>query len=115
MQERTAKKYFILDEALKKSYLSMTSTVVLKENSPIKNYPIIHIDGTARLQIVEPDSTLDKLLLKLRKYDIEILANSSLNISGDPTCYDLIDGLMVCELSPLKYLLTDYGLLKKLS
>ena len=115
MQETTAKKYFILDEVLNQSYLSMTSTVVLKENSPIKNYPIIHIDGTARLQIVEPDSTLDKLLLKLRKYDIEILANSSLNISGDPTCYDLIDGLMVCELSPLKYLLTDYGLLKKLN
>ena len=35
--------------------------------------------------------------------------------SGDPTCYDLIDGLMVCEVTPLKYLLTDYGLLKKLN
>jgi len=115
MKESTARKYFILDEELYDSYYSMTSTVVLKKNSPIKDYPIIHIDGTARLQIVEPNSTLDKLLLNLKKYNIEIIANSSLNISGDPTCYDLIDGLMVCELSPLKYLLTDYGLLKKLN
>ena len=115
MHLSTAKKYFLLNDALYNSYFSMTSTVLLKGNSPIKDYPIIHVDGTARLQIVEPHTTLDKLLLNLRKYNIEIIANSSLNISGDPTCYDLIDGLMVCELSPLKYLLTDYGLLKKLN
>ena len=44
---------------------------------------------------------------------IEILANSSLNVSGDPTCFDLVDGLMVCSRTKLSYLLTDLGLLKR--
>ena len=44
---------------------------------------------------------------------IEILANSSLNVSGDPTCFDLVDGLMVCLRTELSYLLTDLGLLKR--
>ena len=72
-----------------------------------------HVDGTARIQIVEKDTTLDILLSKLEPFGIEILANSSLNVSGDPTCFDLIDGLMVCMRTPLRYLLTDFGLLTK--
>ena len=68
---------------------------------------------TARIQIVENDSSLDKLLSKLEPMNIEVLANSSLNVSGDPTCFDLIDGLMVCSRTPLNYLLTDFGLLIK--
>ena len=56
---------------------------------------------------------LDKLLLILEPLGIEILANSSLNVSGDPTCFDLVDGLMVCTRTKLHYLLTDLGLLKR--
>ena len=72
-----------------------------------------HIDGTARIQIVENNSPIDKLFSKLEPLGIEILANSSLNVSGDPTCFDLVDGLMVCSRTKLCYLLTDIGLLKK--
>ena len=115
MHEETAKKYFNLNKAIYNCYFSMNATTFCKSKELIKTFPIIHVDGSARLQIVEKGSTLDKILINLKKYNIEILANSSLNISGDPTCFDLIDGLMVCELSPLKYLLTDYGLLKKIN
>ena len=84
----------------------------IKDNISLE-FPTTHVDGTARIQIVENGSSLDKLLSKLEPMKIEILANSSLNVSGDPTCFDLIDGLMVCSRTPLRYLLTDLGLLKK--
>ena len=82
----------------------------LKDNISLK-FPTTHVDGTARIQIVENNSSLDKLLSNLEPMGIEILANSSLNVSGDPTCFDLIDGLMVCSRTKLRYLLTDLGLL----
>ena len=56
---------------------------------------------------------LDKLFVELDNYGINILANSSLNLSGDPTCFDLIDALMICSRSPLDYLFTDFGILYK--
>ena len=71
------------------------------------------MDGTARIQIVEEGTILWNILDKLKLDRIEILANSSLNISGDPTCFDLVDGLMVCSITPLKYLMTDLGMIKK--
>ena len=68
----------------------------------------------ASLFIIPNQSVLYNIfiILELEKNKVSILANSSLNLSGDPTCYDLIDGLLVCARNPLKYLLTDYGLLK---
>ena len=54
----------------------------------------------------------NKNLNELEKFNIEILANSSLNLSGDPTCFDLIDSIMVSARTPLKYLVTDLGLLE---
>ena len=60
-------------------------------------------------------SEIDKLLSNLEPMGIEILANSSLNVSGDPMCFDLVDGLMVCSRTKLRYLLTDLGLLKRKS
>ncbi len=113
MKLTTAKKHYKLTSAVMDSYKSMSATCnCLPENESHK-FPVTHIDGTARLQIVESCSFLDLLLDKLKPFGIEIVANSSLNVSGDPTCYDLIDGLMVCARTPLKYLITDLGLLEK--
>ncbi len=109
----TAKKYYQIKSELKTCYLSMNATCKCIDNNISLDFPVTHIDGTARIQIVEDESILDQLLCILKPMGIEILANSSLNISGDPTCFDLIDSLMVCSLTPLKYLLTDFGLLKK--
>ena len=95
------------------SYFSMNATCKCIDPKA-NNFPTTHIDGTARIQIVEDESILGQLLDILHPMGIEILANSSLNLSGDPTCFDLIDGLMFCSLSPLEYILTDIGLIKKL-
>lgn len=113
MKFEIAKKYYQLRPEIYDCYKSMSATCkCLKDNIALE-FPTTHVDGTARIQIVENESSLDKLLSILEPMKIEILANSSLNVSGDPTCSDLIDGLMVCARTPLRYLLTDFGLLSK--
>ena len=112
MKKDVAKKYYKLQEELLEAYYSMSATCITKENTGARDFPTTHIDGTARIQILQDNSFYEKLFLELEKNNVTILANSSLNLSGDPTCYDLIDGLMVCARNPLKYLLTDHGLLK---
>ena len=113
MRYEVAQKHYQLRPELYNCYNSMSATCkCIKDNISLA-FPTTHVDGTARIQIVEHESSLDKLLSKLEPMKIDILANSSLNVSGDPTCFDLIDGLMVCSRTPLRYLLTDFGLLTK--
>ncbi len=113
MTLKTAKKYYALKSSLMQNYYTMNATCKCLANNISLSFPVTHVDGTARLQIVQEDDFLFKLLDILQPKDIDILANSSLNISGDPTAFDLIDGLMVCALSPLEYLLTDWGIFMK--
>lgn len=112
MKLATARKYYVLRPELMGCYESMSATCKCKKDSVSNTFPTTHVDGTARLQIVEEGKVLDRILNKLVDCEIEILANSSLNVSGDPTCFDLIDGLMMCSRTPLKYILTDFGLLE---
>ncbi len=113
MKIDVANKHYHLRKELLDCYLTMSATCKCRENSEAKKYPTTHIDGTVRLQIVQEGQFLFKLLNQVEKFNIQILANSSLNLSGDPTCFDLIDGLMVSARNPLKFLLTDFGLLEK--
>ena len=113
MKIDVAKKYYHLREEIMDCYSSMTATCKCKENSVSLDFPTTHVDSTARLQIVQEGDFLYKILSELEEYNIEILANSSLNLSGDPTSFDLIDSLMVTACSPLKYMLTDFALLEK--
>ena len=113
MRYEIAQKYYRLRPEIYECYKSMSATCKCFEDNISLEFPTTHIDGTARIQIVENNSSLDKLLSFLEPMGIEILANSSLNVSGDPTCFDLVDGLMVCSRTKLRYLLTDLGLLKR--
>ncbi len=112
MKLEVANKYYILRKELLACYSSMSATCKCKPKSPSLNFPTTHVDLSARLQIAEDGQLLFKVLTELESYGVEILANSSFNLSGDPTCYDLIDALMVGARSPLKYILTDFALLK---
>jgi len=115
MKMSTAKKYYDLRPELMGCYRYMNATCKCKDENIAINFPTTHIDGTVRLQIVDESHLLHKLLTSLENENIDILANSSLNVSGDPTCFDLIDGLMMCSLRPLKYIFTDFGLLESLT
>ena len=113
MRYEIAQKYYKLRPEIYECYKSMSATCKCYEDNVSLEFPTTHVDGTARIQIVENNSSIDKLLSILEPMGIEILANSSLNVSGDPTCFDLVDGLMVCSRTKLRYLLTDIGLLKR--
>ncbi len=113
MRYEIAKKFYKLRPEIYDCYKSMSATCQCLEDNISLEFPTTHVDGTARIQIVKNNSSLDKLLSMLEPMGIEILANSSLNVSGDPTCFDLVDGLMVCSRTKLSYLLTDLGLLKR--
>ncbi|MBO8204854.1 carbamoyltransferase C-terminal domain-containing protein [Prochlorococcus marinus] len=113
MRYEIAEKYYKLRPEIYDCYKSMSATCKCLDNNVSLEFPTTHVDGTARIQIVENNSSLDKLLSILEPMGIDILANSSLNVSGDPTCFDLVDGLMVCSRTKLRYLLSDLGLLKR--
>ena len=114
MKLEEAKKNYLLNEKIMECYKSMGATCLSNKKTLSLNLPTTHVDGTVRLQIVEKDQFLFKLLTELEKFNIYILANSSLNLSGDPTCFDLIDTLMVGVRTPLKYILTDFALLESI-
>ena len=90
----------------------MNFAIPFKDNMKDKVPAVVHFDGTARLQIAKEGQLLFEILNELEKMDIEIIANSSLNLSGDPTCFDLIDALMIAARNPLKYIITDFALLE---
>ena len=54
----------------------------MQKDSISNTFPTTHIDKTARIQIVEKGTILNKILEIVKQYNIEILANSSLNLSG---------------------------------
>ena len=114
MKLEVARKFFHLRKELMECYLSMGATCKCKKDSKALDFPTTHVDGTARLQIAIEGQFLYKLLGKLEKFNIEVLANSSLNLSGDPTCFDLIDTLLVSARQPLKYIMTDFALLESI-
>ena len=108
-----ANKIFELRDPLINSYYSMSATVKLQAAYSSLKLPTLHVDGTARLQIVKNGSLLSDILHSMPPNRHRVLANSSLNMSGDPTCYDVIDALMVSAISPLKFLMTEFGVFQR--
>ena len=74
---------------------------------------IVHVDNTSRVQICDEDSILGKILMSLNKYKIQVIANTSFNISSDPMVYDKEDAFLAVERMGIKYLLTETGLYKR--
>ena len=112
MQKEIAKKYYVIRDELMDCYKTMSATCKCITRSKSENFPTTHVDMSARIQIVEEGQFLDKLLNQLKRYNIEVLANSSLNLSGDPTSFDLIDALMMSSRSPLEFIITDFGVIE---
>ena len=74
---------------------------------------VIHVDNTSRVQICDEESLLGKLLMSLNKHKIQVIANTSFNISSDPMVYDKEDAFLAIERMGIKYLLTETGLYKR--
>ena len=108
-----AEKYFYLEKSLMNCYLHMASIATPKKelSSTIKG--VIHADNSSRIQICEENQLLGKILKKLEKNNIFLIANTSFNISSDPMVYDKEDAFLATERMNIKYLLTENGLFLK--
>ena len=91
----------------------MASTAKPKESFSDKIKGVIHYDNSSRIQICDETQLLGKILMKLEKSDIYVIANTSFNISSDPMVYDKEDAFLATERMNIKYLLTENGLFKK--
>ena len=76
-------------------------------------YSIIHVDNTCRTQIIDnKNSFIFKLLKKLSDNNIEILVNTSFNISKDPMVFDLFDVYTNMRRMNIEYVIMNDGIFK---
>ncbi len=108
-----AEKYFYLENSLMNCYMHMAATATPKAGSLENIRGVVHIDNTSRIQICNDTQLLGKILSKLTKFNIYLIANTSFNISSDPMVYDEIDAVAALNIMKIKYLLTENGLFKK--
>jgi len=109
--EQNAKKYFLLSDKIYQSYFCMGSIAEVINSKTIEG--VVHKDNTARVQLCDENHILGKILKKLKKKNIEVLANTSFNISSDPMVYSLEDAYLAIERMQIKYLLTENSIYKK--
>jgi carbamoyltransferase len=111
--KRDAENFFNLEEKLMNCYTHMATTATPKDKVLQDIEGIVHVDNTSRVQICDEDSLLGKILMSLNKYKIQVIANTSFNISSDPMVYDKEDAFLAVERMGIKYLLTETGLYKR--
>ena len=109
--EKIAKKYFKLSEKIYETYYYMGAVVNVINKDNIES--VVHKDGTARIQICDETQFLGKILESLKKYNIEVIANTSFNISSDPMVYSKEDALLAIERMNIKYIITEKGLYER--
>lgn len=103
--------YFTIENSIYKNLFSMGTLCEAKKKLYLDYNSIIHIDGTCRVQIISDQSSLIyKLLKKLRDDDVDILVNTSFNISKDPIVFDLYDVYTNMKRMNIKYIIMDEGL-----
>ena len=109
--EEDFKKYFNINENVKKNLEWMGCLCDAKKNLYEKYSSIIHIDGTSRTQIINDETSITyKILKELKKKGSEILVNTSFNISKDPVVFDIFDVFVNMKRMDIKFVLMDDGL-----
>jgi carbamoyltransferase len=111
--KKDAENFFHLEEKLMNCYTHMAATATPKNNILHDIDGVVHVDNSSRVQICDENSLLGKILMNLNKYKIQVIANTSFNISSDPMVYDKEDAFLAVERMGIKYLLTETGLYKR--
>ena len=108
--EEDFKKYFSINQNIKKN-LEWMGTLCDANEELYKEYSsIIHVDGTCRTQVIKDENSITyKLLKELKKQGSEILVNTSFNISKDPVVFDLFDVYVNMRRLNIKFVLMDDG------
>ena len=111
--EENLEKYFIFQNSVRKNLYSMGSLCEAKEDLKIDYDSIIHTDNTCRTQIINnKNSFIFKLLKKLSENNINILVNTSFNISKDPMVFDLFDVYTNMKRMNIEYVVMNNGIFK---
>ena len=83
----------------------------LKINDPLNWLSTTELDNIRTFKLL---NQLEKeFKMNLDKYKIQVIANTSFNISSDPMVYDKEDAFLAVERMGIKYLLTETGLYKR--
>ncbi len=103
-------KYFYYSEKKHINTYNMTITVKCKKITQKKAPAVVHVDCTARPQIIDKriNFNMYEILKSYEKFSkIPILINTSLNVHEEPIVFDEIDALRAFKSSNLDYLLID--------
>ena len=109
MLEETAQKYFCLSKNGEKNHQWMALTAVAAVSSPEEYNAALHIDKSARLQIIKDKEHVIFQSLRRLAGKIDMLINTSFNVAGDPIVHDIIDCYTNMKRLGLKKLITDNG------
>ena len=106
-------KFFIIKDSIKKNLYSMGTLCEAKDFLKNDYDSIIHIDNTCRTQIIDDkNSFIYKLLKRLSDNNIDILVNTSFNISKDPMVFDLFDVYTNMRRMNIEYVIMNDGIFK---
>ena len=73
----------------------------------------IHNDNTCRAQVIDNENSfIFKLLKRLAEKNINIIVNTSFNISKDPMVFDLFDVYANMRRMNIEYIVMDDGIFK---
>ena len=74
---------------------------------------VIHTDNTCRTQVIDNENSfIFKLLKKLEENNVNILVNTSFNISKDPMVFDLFDVYTNMIRMNIEYVVMNNGIFK---
>ena len=107
------KKYFSIHNSIEKNLYTMGTLCDANENLKKDYSSIIHNDNTCRTQIIDNNNSfIFKLLTKLSENNIDVLVNTSFNISKDPMVFDLFDVYINMRRMNIEYVAMNNGIFK---
>ncbi len=106
-------RYFSIQNSIKKNLYSMGTLCEAKEELKNDYLPVIHTDNTCRTQVIDDENSfIFKLLKKLEENNVNILVNTSFNISKDPMVFDLFDVYTNMIRMNIEYVVMNNGIFK---
>ncbi|MDB0013634.1 hypothetical protein N9F22_02200 [Alphaproteobacteria bacterium] len=110
MLRPVAQAWFEINQKVSDCYRWMALTTTAKEKFPSEYTAVLHVDRTARVQILDDEMHPLHAFLRRNSGKIDMLVNTSFNVAGDPIVFDAIDCYVNMSRLGATYMITDNGL-----
>ena len=110
MLRQVAETWFEINQKVFHCYRWMALVAMAKEKFPAKYEAVLHVDRTARVQILDDEMHPLFNFLRRNSGKIHMLINTSFNVAGDPIVFDAIDCYVNMSRLGANYMITDQGL-----